>query len=430
MTTTAPHPRSQRGTTLVEVVVAFAVMAFGMLAVSKAQTQMRQHAESSRHQSEAVRLAQEEIESMRAYSVVTAALDSGAAPDARSYDGLATASRMVDSQAGYRTNARYLVQRQVDVAGALRAKPMSVTVGWLDRSGAAREVALHSWVAEADPAHSAALALVRGDGSRSAGRPLGRSSAIPAGAKDLGNGTSAFKPVATGTLAIVFDNLTGRVTQRCDRVDAALATRDLSAAALGACAAHTGLLLSGHVRYTAASPPDASRANDAPLAAGVAITLSGAGYDGAPECSAEPMKTVVVAVAGSTRREAVPLAALPASYGLAGWADSGERFLSYHCLVPTRADRRWSGRSVLVANGWSIGSGPGERRVCRYSSDQNASGAVDANIGHPARYVDVDAALPQQNFLVINGTDACPAGGTTTMAGLRVATAGTAAHQP
>ena len=424
-TTTRPR-RRQRGSTLIEALIAFLVLAVGMLAIARAQTQMRLHADVSRQRSEAVRLAHEELETLRAFAVVTAA------GGATSYDAIGAASRSVDASTGDLTNTRYLVRRDIDAAPVLRAKNASVTVSWADRTGAAQQVVLHSVIGGAEPAHSGALSLARGGGAP-AGRPLGRSALIPFGAKDLGNGTSAFKPVGNGTLAWVFDHLTGGITQRCAGVDPALATRDLSLATLGVCSAGSALLLSGHVRFSAASPPDAARANDAPLPASIALALTGTGYPAAPECATEAMKTVAVSVAGSQRREAVAIDATPAALGVTAWADTGERHLAYHCSVTPRPDGRWSGRTTLVGIGWTIGSAPTDRRVCRYSRDLDGSGAVDANLEHPARYADVDAPLAQQNFLVVAATEACPGAGGATIGGAGFSLAAapvTAPHQP
>jgi hypothetical protein len=63
----------------------------------------------------------------------------------------------------------------------------------------------------------------------------------------------------------------------------------------------------------------------------------------------------------------------------------------------------------VVPTGWSLGGGSGDHRVCRYVADADGSGAIDANIEHPADYVDVAGSLLAQNFLVVRGDQACPA---------------------
>ena len=367
------RPHRQCGTTLLEALVAFLVLSLGMLAIARVQTQLRLNADVARQRSEAVRLAQEDIESLRAFAVLAST------PGLRSFDAIASASRDVDAGSPEATTTRYRVARQIDTASLPGAKNLRVTVDWTDRAGAAQQVALASVIAGTAPAFSGALGLARR--SVWANGAFGRSVRIPLGAQNLGNGSSAFKPVANGTLAFVFDNLSGQLTGRCGSVATATATPDLTLSNLGPCDAHVGQLLSGVVRFTSAAVPDAAQANDAPLGLSVALALSGGPYPIAPACGAEP-----VATAG------------------------GERFVAYHCAVYPAASGRWSGRATLMPAGWTIGTGAEDRRVCRYSADLDANGAIDANIEHPASYAGVDASLANQNFLVINGDAACPAG--------------------
>jgi Tfp pilus assembly protein PilV len=424
-TATRHTPRRQRGTTLLEALIAFLVLALGMLAVTRVQATLRLHADIARQRSEAVRLAQEDIEAMRAFATLAA---SGSA---RSFEAIASASRTVDANSGYASNTRYLVQRQIDASTTSQAKTAAVTVSWADRSGAAQQVALHSVIAGIDPAFSAALGLARSGASVKG--PLGRSIAIPRGAKDLGNGSSAFKPVSGGSIALVFDNASGRVTGRCTGIAATTATRDLSLSDLTNCDANIGHLLSGIVRFSSASPPDAAQGSDVPLAFTVALALSGGSYPMAPDCAVEAMKTVRYTAAGTLHIEAVPIAATAASMGLPGWAETGERHAAYHCAVYPLASGQWSGRTTLVPTGWTIGNTAADQRVCRYTADLDGSGAIDANIEHPASYTGVDAALANQNFLVVKGSENCPSGHATQVAGTNTdvfVDFSTARHQP
>ena len=391
-----PSSRRQRGVTLIEALVAFLVLALGMLAIARIQTHLRLNAEVARQRSEAVRLAQEDIESLRAFALLAAA------PGTPSFEAIASESRTVDAGSGYVTNAVYLVTRQIDSVGALRAKHLRVTVGWTDRGGDPQQIALTSLIAGAAPAHGGALGLARG--AAAANGPFGRSVRIPLTAKDLGDGRSAFKPVGTGTVALLFDNRSGALSGRCAAVASTTPTSELTLANLGACDANLGHLLSGVVRFSSAAPPDAAQGNDAPPMFSVALVMSGGAYPSAPSCSVEPVTT-----------------------------PGGDRFVAYHCAVYPSASGLWSGRANIVPSGWTIGTNASDKRVCRTTSDLDASASVDTNIEHPASYAAVTASLANQNFLVVGGNVACPTGHATQVAGNNgdvYVDLSTAQHQP
>ena len=418
--------RSQRGTTLLEGLVALLVLSLGMFSVARVQTQLRLNADMARQRTEAVRLAQEDMERLRAFSVLAASAG------ARSYADIVNAVTAVDASTGYASNTRYQVSRSIANAAAPNAKSASVTVSWADRAGSAHEVTLNSVIAGSNPAYSGALSVAP---ARAAIASVNaRSVRIPLGAKNLGNGSSAFKPVSSGTVALVMDNTTGQVTGRCQGVNAALATQDLSAADLAGCDSLTGQLLSGVIRFSTGGPPNASQANEVPPAVAVALTLSGGPYPAAPSCAVEAMKTVSYNASSGQRMQTVPIAATPASLGLSAWTETGDRHVAYHCVVYALAGSgTWSGRTTLAPAGWTLGTGPDDRRVCRYSADLDGSGAVDTNTEHPASYAGVDGPLASQNFLVIKGSEICPLGTPVTLdgAGLAVyANLATVQHQP
>jgi len=387
---------AQRGAGLLESLLAFVFLSFGTVAVVQLEGTLRRHADLARQRSEAVRLGEREIEGLRAYSVMASA--SGA----RAYADIVDAESVVDGASGYASNTAYRVARRVDDAGIPGAKSASISVEWTDRNGETQRIALQSVIARSDPVYSGALALAVAP-RRGA---FGRSPLIPVVAKSLGEGRSAWKPSPTGSIAVVFDDASGSIVSRCTGV--ATATRDLAAGDLTSCTPDTRLLLAGTIRFTSAVPPSAAQASEPPLPVTALLTLAGAGYAAAPECSAEAMKTVRYVAAGSLHLEAVPIDAVPASVGVASWDDTGDRFASYRCLVTPRANGRWSGRATLAPDGWTIGSGGADRRVCRFASDLNGSGAIDANIEHPADYVDVSTGLSEQNFLVVRGSQSCP----------------------
>jgi Tfp pilus assembly protein PilV len=424
MATTSPclreHMRaSQRGTALFESLVAFVVLAVASLTAAQVQSQLRLHGDLARQRSEAVRLGERELETLRAWSTLEAA--SGAS----AYAAIVDAETLVDAATNPVNNADYRIVRRIDDAAFAGAKSATVAVEWVDRGGAAQQLVIESFIARSDPVWSGALAVGTGAGVPRGN--LGRSPAVPVTARSLGDGRSALKLASSGSAAVVFDDRSGDIVSRCDGISASTATRDLTASDLSACSEGRWRLLSGSIRFTSAVPPLAADAHDTPPPVAVVLALSGAGYPAPADCSTEAMKTVRYAAAGSVHLEAVPIDALPASLGLATWQDTGDRYVAYRCIVAPRADGRWSGRSTLVPSGWTIGAGHDDRRVCRYASDLDGSGAIDANIEHPADYAEVAGSLQAQNFLIVRGDQACPAA---TAGDLLTAGFGTVQHQP
>ncbi len=380
------HPlvQVQRGIGLIEALVAFLVLSLGMLAMARVQSDLRAHAELARQRTEAVRIAQQDIETLRAYAVLTAMAG------ARSFDQIAAATATVDSIGP----TRYELTRQAGTSADGQAASVAVTVRWSDRRGEPQHTTLSSVIARSAPALAAALL------SAPRGVPVlgafNRSSRIPLVAKDLGDGRSAFKPADSGSVAFVQDNRSGQVVARCIGLATTLATAALTSADLMNCDTAIGLLLSGTVRF----------AQGAPLPFGIALALTGNGYPQVPQCTTTAI-------------------------------ESGDARGVYHCVVYPSASGanagRWSGQTTIVPIGWRIGAMPDDRRVCRFSSDLDGSGAIDRNVEHPAAYASVDAALAQQNFLVVAGTDSCPSAPPARIegdAGDIYADLGTVQHQP
>src|SRR5438034_285680 len=61
---------SQRGITLVEALLSFVVLAFGMLGIARLHADLRAHADLARQHTDATRIAGEEMERLRAFSVL------------------------------------------------------------------------------------------------------------------------------------------------------------------------------------------------------------------------------------------------------------------------------------------------------------------------------------------------------------------------
>lgn len=365
--------RAERGVSLIEALVAMAAMAFGMLGVVGLQSTLRMNADIAKQRSEAVRIAQETVESRRTFSTIaTDPLGVRAAFDDIVSDAV--------GRAVVGTNATFTVFETVTAAPVgIPSKLLAVRVDWSDRLGQAQSVFLTTNIARVSPELSGALSIWN------AGSPMGgsagRNKAIPSSSVDLGNGTSRFDvPGASPGTSWIFSNSTGYITERCDPTCSPFAAR----------------LLAGFVRYsTGVTQPTPANAEN-------------------PTSAAIQLQVYVDATSPTTTR--VDCFQAPVA----------STFMEYFCAVPVGAGTSWSGRSKLdlaaagLTEATSIASPTaGTYRVCRYTPVRAHSATGLKNQDHPLDYTSVTTSLVNQNFLVILGGDGalpfdCPADDTAT----------------
>ncbi len=342
--------KAQRGVSLVEAIVAMAVMAFGMMAIVGLQTTLRANSDVAKQRSEAVRIAEESIEAARAFSLMAAYNNIG---------DLVVDPVPLDQTT---TNAVYKLTRTV-VDTAQGMKSIQVEVSWVDRTGQPQRVMLNSVIAGIEPALSGILSLL--PASVSVRQPLGRSGGIPPMAIDLGGGKSAYRPPgAPDTTVWVFDNLSGVITSVCafpaDGNPAELVNTDN-------CFEQPSYLISGFVRFSLGPFPDAVNPTGEQIPIGMYAVAIGVEF-GNGECFVAPV-------------EVPPLT-----------------YTSYFCRVPQSADTTWTG-SILLGLPLDLTM----YDVCRYSNGQ------PGNINHPRVYTGLDRSLNNQNMLVISQSPAPPA---------------------
>jgi type IV pilus modification protein PilV len=397
--------RKQHGVTLIEALVALLIMSFGMLALMGMQSNLRRSADLARQRGEATRLAQQEIERLRNYSVLLRSAN--AAPNVSAYSDISTSAATIDA-ADPNSPTAFILTRSVGDWPQLEALPqpqaqlkaLHVRVDWTDRSGSDQFVVIDSLISRADPALSGSLGIAP---VAAPFRPrAGRNAQIPVVAKDLASdpSLSVFKPLSQGTLAWVFNNLTGLITGRCT-VAATSSTAALTAADLANCTNNSaGYLLSGFVRFSDTTPPDALHPSSTALSLDLGLT----------QLSPEPLQAP-----GFECFDETPPAA------------SANHFVSYYCAVyPNSATPRvWSGRLDVLG----LALGGNDWKVCRYSADDDGNGLI-SNAEHPLRYTAVSGALSQQNFLVIRAAATCPAGQAIDPSNGVFASHATVLHQP
>ncbi len=156
------------------------------------------------------------------------------------------------------------------------------------------------------------------------------------------------------------------------------------------------------------------------------LSISGAATGNAPssyECYAQRQLTV----RGGSNDPDITIAegsSIPAGYS----ANNAARFIAYMCVVvPIDHDNNantapiWSGEVTLNPQGWTFdnsgtlgnpdpltGAATGRARLCRFTADYNGNGTL-SNGEHPRYYRQVSGALDNQNYLVVDGRDDCPA---------------------
>jgi Tfp pilus assembly protein PilV len=277
--------RRQRGITLIEALVGFLILSFGLLGALRLQSWLRLNGDVARQRTEAVRLAQQDMEQVRGFA------------NAAAFQGIAAQRSEAHS-----ASTHFTLTRTVSTNAAL--KSTQVRVSWQDRAGETQAVQLHSSIAGVLPVYSAVLGLPTQD------RTLAPRRQLPASARQLINGRSVLKPSSHSTVAWVINNTTGEVTAQC-HVPAALATHDLTEADLGQCHELTGRVVRGFIRFSLSAQPDALNANDAPLA----LTLAPA----SARCEVEAGRSGAERYLGYTCLQALanaePLQIVPA-----GWA--------------------------------------------------------------------------------------------------------------
>lgn len=394
----------QQGMALIEVLVSLLVASVGILGFIGMHLQLRANADVAKQRSEAVRIAQQDMERLRLFRSLknpdgTKPSDYwGGEPsewDAsfRTASGTPTGNTITDSDGHtlYAANTTYTLARSVAASNVAGYKELQVKVIWSDRQGREQFIVLRSVIENTDPSVAVSLGIAPN------GSPvkdlLGRNVQVPIPAKNLGK-TSVFKPTSDATVAYIFDNQTGEISETCT-VDSTVRTAQLNTGSLNNCTDTKAYLLSGFIRFGLDSYKnknfDPSTANDAQPSSttwGAQLSLDSteppknaqgaadqgtlqqltsswwtsinhAGYD-APSCYAEYSKTIsytgvvsytntnngstatttsstffltVPAGLALTPEAVMPYDGVRTSGAISNVKDTGERYVAYSCIV-------------------------------------------------------------------------------------------------
>jgi len=327
---------AQRGFSVIEALVALAVVAFGLIGVAGLHALMSRNADVAKQRSEAVRLAQQQIESMRSYTTIAAA---GGQP---SWDGLANGADNTT------TNATFA--RAWTIAGSA-SDPMrrvSVNVTWTDRAGDTQQLTLNSVISKTDPADSGLLGFPLPQNT-TLKRPKNRNLNIPVPALDLGDGKSVYQ--LSDNFAVVFSNDSGYVVMRCNFVVS-------TAAQLSGCEEYSAYIVAGYV----------SLHNTPSFPAGLAVNTA--------------------SLTGATGTSCMLGNAVDQNDGT---AIGGYKY--YLCVVQVPSGGTWSGPVRLA--GMNSGA---NRLVCRFQYAPATGTSANARNVQP--YNAVNESLDNQNYVI------------------------------
>ncbi|MEO5353625.1 MAG: prepilin-type N-terminal cleavage/methylation domain-containing protein [Magnetococcus sp. XQGC-1] len=128
----------KRGFSLVEALIALLILSTGLLALGRFQGSVAQASAQAKARTEALRLAEEQIEIVRGFTTLAAA---GTTTAASGQSDTVSGSNALFTRTWYRTNL------------ANNTQEIRVTVSWQDRSGS-QSVELKTWMSQVNPAEA------------------------------------------------------------------------------------------------------------------------------------------------------------------------------------------------------------------------------------------------------------------------------------
>lgn len=337
------------GFSLIEALVALAVVAVGLLGLGTAEVMIGRNADVAKQRTEATRLAQEKMELLRAFTTIAPAAGQ------LSWNGLTAGSDTLT------TNASYVRTWTLGGASTDTLRRVTVDVTWTDRAGDVQSVTLNSVISRTDPSDVGLLGFPLPQNT-TLKRPKNRNLNIPVPALDLGNGKSVYQ--LANNFAVVFSNDSGYVVMRCTFVVT-------NASQLSACTAYSAYIVAGYVSL------------DGTTAFPAGLGINTAQYTGTSSVSC----TVGDAINQNT------------STAIAGYK-------YYLCVVALPQGTTWSGSTRLA--GMASGT---NYLVCRYQYPPAAG--VSANARNVEPYDQVNESLDNQNFVITTANSCPATGGLT-----------------
>jgi type II secretory pathway pseudopilin PulG len=251
-----------RGFAVIEALIAFLVVAFGMMALASFQFTLSRASDVAKQRSEATRIAQREIDRLRSFGQKLA--DNTADDRFTFAEEVAVTppgSPTVSTESSPLTNTDYTITLAVSAppapvpARGERFRWIDIAVAWLDRTGGAQRIALATAISDGAPGELSASTTGR-SGVPGTLRPKNRNINIPYPAVNLTSAScpqgvaacSGFIPPPGNTM-FVFNNETGRVVGRCTSNSTIVLTEGMSTSGLTCDLTLQAYVLSGYIRF-------------------------------------------------------------------------------------------------------------------------------------------------------------------------------------
>ena len=228
--------RQCSGVSLLEALVAMVLMAGGLVGLLAMQMTLARSADIAKQKGEAVRLAQQQIESMRSFTTLVAT------PGHLAWTDLGAGNDAVSSNTTF--TRTWTLSGSADDA----LREVSVSLAWQDRAGTEQRLTLQSVISKTDPADVGALGFPL-PANTTLKRPKNRNLNIPVPAKELGGGKSVYQ--LSSNFAVVFNNDSGYVVRKCNKTINNEADMDEG------CVDYAAMILAGYISMSSGSFPSA-----------------------------------------------------------------------------------------------------------------------------------------------------------------------------
>ena len=382
--------RGQLGFTIIEALISLVIMGFGMLSLAGMQNSLSRNADVAKQRSEAIRLAQEKIESLRSYTGIDVTLieQSSISSTALNWNMLTGGNDSIT------TNAAYTRTWTLGGSSADLMRGLTVGVTWTDRANEAQSITLSTVLSKTDPADSGFLGFPL-PLNTNLKRPKDRNLDIPIPAINLGNGESAVK-FGTAGQYVLFGNISGDVVKICTPTLTDTPTNaDIIAAltsttnSVRSCTSITGYIVAGYV----AKDSSVSNTDWNAIQSGLGIDYS------------------------NITRNSAGTTGITCQFGNAINQTTGATIADYKyylCVVPLttattepsiNGPYNWSGK-IHIAGPSAWHNSGNKYYVCRYEYAATNS-LTDVNQRNVQPYVKVNKSIDQQNYLIATtGSDA------------------------